>query len=156
MPWALQSSRTPARGLQRAAGRLPVDREREAAAGALYVHAKIGIVDDVWLTVGSANLNEHSFFTDTEMNVVTCDSRVARETRLRIWAEHLERSVEEVSGEPARLVDGMWRPIAGEQLERRRRGKPQTIGSWSSPASRAARWRSWDRSRIRLSTGDTG
>lgn len=95
-------------------------------AGPLYVHAKIGIVDDAWLTVGSANLNEHSFFNDTEMNVVTCDPSVARETRLRLWAEHLERSVEEVSGEPARVVDALWRPIAGEQLERRRRGEPRT------------------------------
>jgi phosphatidylserine/phosphatidylglycerophosphate/cardiolipin synthase-like enzyme len=95
-------------------------------AGPLYVHAKIGIVDDAWLTVGSANLNEHSFFNDTEMNVVTCDPAVARETRLGLWAEHLERSVEEVSGEPARVVDELWRPIAGEQLERRRRGEPLT------------------------------
>ncbi len=95
-------------------------------AGPLYVHAKIGIVDDAWLTVGSANLNEHSFFNDTEMNVVTCDPAVARETRLRLWAEHLERSVEEVSGEQARVVDALWRPIAGEQLERRRRGEPLT------------------------------
>jgi phosphatidylserine/phosphatidylglycerophosphate/cardiolipin synthase-like enzyme len=94
--------------------------------GPLYVHAKIGIVDDAWLTVGSANLNEHSFFNDTEMNVVTCDPRVARETRLRLWAEHLERSVEEVSGEPAQVVDALWRPIAAEQLERRRRGEPLT------------------------------
>ena len=31
----------------------------------VYVHAKIGIVDDRWLTLGSANLNEHSFFNDT-------------------------------------------------------------------------------------------
>jgi phosphatidylserine/phosphatidylglycerophosphate/cardiolipin synthase-like enzyme len=93
--------------------------------GPLYVHAKIGIVDDTWLTVGSANLNEHSFFNDTEMNVMTCDPTVARET-LRLWAEHLERSVEEVSGEPAQVVDALWRPIAGEQLERRRRGEPQT------------------------------
>jgi phosphatidylserine/phosphatidylglycerophosphate/cardiolipin synthase-like enzyme len=94
--------------------------------GALYVHAKIGIVDDAWLTVGSANLNEHSFFNDTEMNVVTCDRTVARETRLRLWAEHLERSVEEVSGEPVRVIDELWRPIAGEQLERRKRGEPLT------------------------------
>jgi phosphatidylserine/phosphatidylglycerophosphate/cardiolipin synthase-like enzyme len=95
-------------------------------AGPLYVHAKIGIVDDAWLTIGSANLNEHSFFNDTEMNVVTCDPAVARGTRLRLWAEHLERSVEEVSGEPAVVVDTLWRPIAGEQLERRRRGEPRT------------------------------
>ena len=94
--------------------------------GPLYVHAKIGIVNDTWLTVGSANLNEHSFFNDTEMNVVTCDPKIARETRLRLWAEHLERSVKDVSGEPAQVIDELWRPIAGEQLERRRRGEPLT------------------------------
>ena len=35
--------------------------------GPLYVHSKLGIVDDEWLTVGSANLNDHSLFNDTEM-----------------------------------------------------------------------------------------
>jgi phosphatidylserine/phosphatidylglycerophosphate/cardiolipin synthase-like enzyme len=94
--------------------------------GPLYVHAKIGIVDDAWLTVGSANLNDHSFFNDTEMNVVTCDPKLARETRLRLWSEHLERSNEEVSGEAAQVVDALWRPIAAEQLARRRRGEPLT------------------------------
>jgi phosphatidylserine/phosphatidylglycerophosphate/cardiolipin synthase-like enzyme len=95
-------------------------------SGPLYVHAKIGIVDDAWLTVGSANLHEHSFFNDTEMNIVTCDPTLARETRLRLWAEHLERSVEDVSGEPVRIVDELWRPIAREQLERQKRGEPPT------------------------------
>jgi phosphatidylserine/phosphatidylglycerophosphate/cardiolipin synthase-like enzyme len=94
--------------------------------GPLYVHAKIGIVDDVWLTIGSANLNEHSFFNDTEVNVVTCNPTVARQTRLRLWAEHLERTIDEVSGEPARVVDELWCPIAREQLQRRQRGEPQT------------------------------
>ena len=94
--------------------------------GPLYVHAKIGIVDDAWLSIGSANLNEHSFFNDTEMNVVTCDHTVARQTRLRLWAEHLERPVEEISGEPTRVIDQLWRPIAREQLERRERGESLT------------------------------
>ncbi len=39
----------------------------------VYVHAKVGIVDDRWLTIGSANLNEHSLLNDSEMNVLTCD-----------------------------------------------------------------------------------
>jgi phosphatidylserine/phosphatidylglycerophosphate/cardiolipin synthase-like enzyme len=56
----------------------------------VYVHAKIGIVDDRWLTIGSANLNEHSFFNDTEACVVTCDPALVRETRLRLWREHLD------------------------------------------------------------------
>jgi hypothetical protein len=60
------------------------------------------------------------------MNVVTCDPRVVHETRLRLWAEHLERTVEEVSGPPRQVVDELWRPIASEQLERRRSGAPLT------------------------------
>jgi len=41
------------------------------------------------LTVGSANLNEHSLFNDTEMNLVTHDPELARQTPLRLWAEHI-------------------------------------------------------------------
>jgi phosphatidylserine/phosphatidylglycerophosphate/cardiolipin synthase-like enzyme len=95
-------------------------------SGPLYVHAKIGIVDDAWLTLGSANLNEHSFFNDTEMNIVTCDPAIARETRLRLWSEHLGRSIEEVSGNPARVIDQLWRPIAEEQHHRLENGEPLT------------------------------
>jgi phosphatidylserine/phosphatidylglycerophosphate/cardiolipin synthase-like enzyme len=95
-------------------------------SGPLYVHAKIGIVDDAWLTLGSANLNEHSFFNDTEMNIVTCDPAIARDTRVRLWSEHLERSIGEVSGEPADVIDELWRPIAVEQRRRLHRGEPMT------------------------------
>jgi phosphatidylserine/phosphatidylglycerophosphate/cardiolipin synthase-like enzyme len=98
----------------------------DGRSGPLYVHSKIGIVDDEWLTVGSANLNEHSFFNDTEVNVTTCDPQLAGATRRRLWAEHLERPVEEASDDPAELVDRAWRPIASEQLARVRRGEEQT------------------------------
>jgi phosphatidylserine/phosphatidylglycerophosphate/cardiolipin synthase-like enzyme len=97
-----------------------------ARTGPLYVHAKIGIVDDRWLTIGSANLNEHSFFNDTEVNVLACDPALARATRLRLWSEHLELPSERVAGEPADIVDRLWRPIAREQLQRRARGAPAT------------------------------
>jgi phosphatidylserine/phosphatidylglycerophosphate/cardiolipin synthase-like enzyme len=87
----------------------------------LYVHAKVGIVDDRWLTVGSANLNAHSLMNDTEMNVVTDDAELARGTRHRLWAEHLELEPEAVRGLSAReLVDEHWIPIAFEQLRRER------------------------------------
>jgi phosphatidylserine/phosphatidylglycerophosphate/cardiolipin synthase-like enzyme len=84
----------------------------------VYVHAKIGIVDDRWLTLGSANLNEHSLVNDTELNVVTQDPEVARAARLRLWAEHLESDAAELEGDPARIVDECWRPLAEEQHER--------------------------------------
>ncbi|GHH47570.1 phospholipase D-like domain-containing protein [Lentzea cavernae] len=73
----------------------------------VYVHAKLCIVDDKWMSVGSANLNEHSLFNDTEVNVVTDDAEVVRATRLRLWEEHLGT---DVSGKPVHeVVDEVWR-----------------------------------------------
>ena len=79
----------------------------------VYVHAKIGIVDDRWLTIGSANLNEHSLFNDTEVNLVSHDERLARAVRLRLWAEHLDCDPAELEGDPTQIVDERWRPQAG-------------------------------------------
>jgi phosphatidylserine/phosphatidylglycerophosphate/cardiolipin synthase-like enzyme len=87
----------------------------------VYVHSKAAVIDDAWLTVGSANLNEHSLFNDTEANVVVRDEAHAREARLRLWEEHLERPRAEIEGEPARVFDELWKPLADERLERRRR-----------------------------------
>jgi phosphatidylserine/phosphatidylglycerophosphate/cardiolipin synthase-like enzyme len=80
----------------------------------VYVHAKIGIVDDRWLTIGSANLNEHSLFNDTEVNLVCDDEGLARAVRLRLWSEHLECDPAELEDEPTQIVDERWRPQAGE------------------------------------------
>ena len=90
------------------------------------MHAKIAVVDDRWLTLGSANLNEHSLFNDTEMNIVTHDPSLARQTRLRLWSEHLELPVEEIPEDPIRAIDELWKPISSEQLERRSKGLPFT------------------------------
>jgi phosphatidylserine/phosphatidylglycerophosphate/cardiolipin synthase-like enzyme len=92
----------------------------------VYVHAKIAIVDDAWLTLGSANLNEHSLFNDTEVNVAAWNARLARTTRLELWAEHLERRAEDIPEDPSRAVDELWRPLAEEQLSRRQAGHPLT------------------------------
>jgi phosphatidylserine/phosphatidylglycerophosphate/cardiolipin synthase-like enzyme len=93
----------------------------------LYVHAKVGIVDDRWLTVGSANLNAHSLLNDTEMNVVTTDRGLARDTRLRLWSEHLGVDAATLAKEdPQEVVSGRFRPIAVEQLERLKRGAAPT------------------------------
>jgi phosphatidylserine/phosphatidylglycerophosphate/cardiolipin synthase-like enzyme len=89
-----------------------------AGADPIYVHAKLAIVDDTWLTVGSANLNEHSLFNDTEMNIVTHDSALATGTRMRLWAEHLELPVEAIDRDPIAVIDELWGPISGEQRAR--------------------------------------
>jgi phosphatidylserine/phosphatidylglycerophosphate/cardiolipin synthase-like enzyme len=101
-------------------------RGEDGAVQPVYVHAKVAIVDDKWLTIGSANLNEHSLFNDSEVNVACHDPALARATRTRLWAEHLELSPDEVDGDPVALVESAWKPVSAEQLARQRAGLPLT------------------------------
>ena len=101
-------------------------RSAGATSAPVYVHAKVGVVDDDWLTVGSANLNDHSLFNDTEVNVVTHDPALARAARLRLWTEHLEAPPVELQGDPIELIDARWRPIAAAQQARREAGEAMT------------------------------
>ena len=85
------------------------DLENEAGAP-IYVHAKVCIIDDVWASVGSDNLNRRSWTHDSEIACAVIDARLddrtpadpgglgdgarrfARELRLQLWAEHLGTS----------------------------------------------------------------
>ena len=51
---------------------------------------------------------------------------MARETRLRLWSEHLELPVDEIDGDPTEVIEERWKPIADEQLERLRSDQPLT------------------------------
>jgi phosphatidylserine/phosphatidylglycerophosphate/cardiolipin synthase-like enzyme len=98
---------------------MEADRHRRLLVGTIgppgrrrppvYVHAKIGVVDDEWLSVGSANLNEHSLFNDTELNLVTDDARLARRVREHLWSEHLDEDCADV--DPLTLIEQRWRPL---------------------------------------------
>ena len=50
----------------------------------VYVHAKVAVIDDTWVTVGSANLNGRGMATDSEINVTTTDPAVARASRTHV------------------------------------------------------------------------
>jgi phosphatidylserine/phosphatidylglycerophosphate/cardiolipin synthase-like enzyme len=75
----------------------------------VYVHAKVAVVDDQWLTIGSANLNEHSLFNDTEMNLVTDDPTLARSVREQLWTEHLGEDC--TGADPLEVIERAWRPL---------------------------------------------
>jgi phosphatidylserine/phosphatidylglycerophosphate/cardiolipin synthase-like enzyme len=96
----------------------------------IYVHAKVCIVDDVWFTCGSDNVNLRSWTNDSEVTCAVLDStrdsrepvdltgrgdgarRLARDLRLRLWSEHLG-----VADDDPRLLDprkafDLWRARA--------------------------------------------
>jgi phosphatidylserine/phosphatidylglycerophosphate/cardiolipin synthase-like enzyme len=67
--------------------------------GSIYVHSKIMIVDDLFVSIGSANLNRRGFFFDGEINAFAIPERLAaaadnpaRALRAQLWAQHLGMS----------------------------------------------------------------
>ena len=84
----------------------------------IYVHAKVCIVDDVWMTCGSDNFNRRSWTMDSELTCAVVDQSdepghpIAHDLRLELWAEHLGADRDD-----PRLADGadglaLWKSTA--------------------------------------------
>jgi phosphatidylserine/phosphatidylglycerophosphate/cardiolipin synthase-like enzyme len=85
----------------------------------VYVHAKVCVIDDVWASIGSDNVNRRSWTHDSELTCAVLDDelddrapavidrfghgarRYARALRLQLAREHLDRD----DGDDADLVD---------------------------------------------------
>jgi phosphatidylserine/phosphatidylglycerophosphate/cardiolipin synthase-like enzyme len=88
------------------------------------VHAKAMVIDDAWLTVGSANINDRGFRYEGEINAVVLDKQLARNLRIRLMAEHLEIPA---TDERLRDVDAafdLWERHADENPLRMADGEP--------------------------------
>ncbi len=93
-----------------------------------YVHAKVAIIDDEWLTVGSANLNNRGLVTDSEINAVVRDPVIARDLRIDLWAEHLALPRDEVArADPIDLLDRVWAHRARQNAERVNQGDSMLV-----------------------------
>ncbi len=104
---------------------LPVHRAKSAIADRLL---KAAIIDDEWLTVGSANLNNRGLVTDSELNAVVRDPAIARGLRIALWAEHLALPRDEVArADPIDLMDQVWAHRARQNAERVNQGDDQLV-----------------------------
>ncbi len=81
----------------------------------IYVHAKVAVIDDLFSTVGSGNLNNRGMRDDTEMNVATLDPELARGLRIMLTAEHLDLFDEDELFTVARHLGGQSQKPATEQ-----------------------------------------
>jgi phosphatidylserine/phosphatidylglycerophosphate/cardiolipin synthase-like enzyme len=139
------------------------DLENDAGCP-VYVHAKVCIIDDVWASVGSDNLNRRSWTHDSEVACAVldraCDPRdppdpggqgdgarvFARELRLALWAEHLGRR----SDDPALVEIGhaaaLWRDAAATlhawkaNPEDRSRPPVRVVAHAADGGQRQAQW----------------
>ncbi|MGQ0559766.1 MAG: phospholipase D-like domain-containing protein, partial [Sphingosinicella sp.] len=123
-------------------GRLRLYHPYTASGRPIYVHAKILIVDDRWLRIGSSNFNNRSLGLDTECDLAI-DAGRARNSKTRatirqvrddLLAEHLGVA----AGEVAKRIDAEGSLIAaiealrgrGRSLRRYRRPEIGETRQW--------------------------
>jgi phosphatidylserine/phosphatidylglycerophosphate/cardiolipin synthase-like enzyme len=113
----------------------------ENAAGTpVYVHAKVCVVDDHWMTVGSDNLNLRSWTHDSELTcaVVDPDGVLPRSLRTSLFAEHLglpqdDPRLSDLSGALA-----LWAERVGAPGSRIRHHVPPALSARTRLWARAA------------------
>ncbi|MFG2985698.1 phospholipase D family protein [Streptomyces sp. NPDC048258] len=112
--------------LRRAGGdRVAVYGLENPAGTPVYVHAKVCVIDDVWVSVGSDNINLRSWTHDSELSCVVLDQSpdlrrpsdpgglgdgaraFARELRLELMREHLDAQ----DGAAQRAQDALCDPV---------------------------------------------
>lgn len=90
-----------------------------------YIHAKMVLVDDIWVSIGSANFGRRSFTSDAEIGVAIVDgetaisadsvsvAKFAWDVRVRAWGEVSGIAVEEIRrSEVAEAIAMMERPTS--------------------------------------------
>ncbi len=101
----------------------------------VYIHSKVLVVDDRFITVGSANTTNRSMGLDTELNLsweAAPDEgesiRSIREARLSLLAEHLGNGDIPEEGDLVEFLDR--RAEAGDTRLRRHGGDVEDVARW--------------------------
>ncbi|CAE6691864.1 phospholipase D-like domain-containing protein [Paraburkholderia domus] len=67
---------------------VPPDTPKGMQWDEVYIHSKLMIVDDVFVTHGSANINLRSMEVDSELNICHESMRVTQPLREKLWGIH--------------------------------------------------------------------
>lgn len=54
----------------------------------VYVHSKLMLVNDTFMTLGSANINSRSMAVDSELNIAHHNQHISKKARLDLWHIH--------------------------------------------------------------------
>ncbi|MBT2133628.1 hypothetical protein KK137_04710 [Croceibacterium sp. LX-88] len=83
----------------------------------IYVHNKVMIVDDVFATMGSANLNERGTKLDFELNLAWHSPKIVKALRASLWKEILGSGVDFSGWKPAVFAKS-WGDLAAKNAAR--------------------------------------
>ncbi|WP_175847704.1 phospholipase D-like domain-containing protein [Burkholderia arboris] len=81
----------------------------------VYVHAKLMTIDDVFTTLGSANINTRSMEADSELNICHENGDVTKRLRQQLWSLHTNK--EGMQDAPAEAFT-TWTDIVKKNADR--------------------------------------
>jgi cardiolipin synthase A/B len=92
---------------------------------AVYVHAKLMLIDDTWATIGSCNLHRNSLYGHTELNASFLAPETVRALRCELFAEHLGMDTADLDD---RAALRLYRQVALANSKKRDSGNSQWHG----------------------------
>lgn len=94
----------------------------------IYIHAKLLLVDDGFMTLGSANLNQRSMAVDSEINIATNDAALARNLRNRVWMQHSGGKISGGNGTKEDIVEAFkqWGRLMLSNKKQKNKGLQMT------------------------------
>ncbi|SIT07894.1 phosphatidylserine/phosphatidylglycerophosphate/cardiolipin synthase family protein [Achromobacter sp. MFA1 R4] len=86
----------------------------------IYVHSKLLLVDDVFFTLGSANVNTRSMESDSELNIACPSPELTQHWRKRLWKMHGRYEPGDDIADEFRS----WEKAIGDNTSNMKDGKP--------------------------------
>jgi phosphatidylserine/phosphatidylglycerophosphate/cardiolipin synthase-like enzyme len=101
----------------------------DTAAGAswveTYIHAKLMVIDDTFMTLGSANINTRSMASDSELNILHDRPEVSAPARQSLWDIHTGNyGGRRIADLPLEKAYTAWEKIMEKNLGQRKKGLP--------------------------------
>lgn len=90
----------------------------------VYIHAKLMLIDDAFMTLGSANINTRSMQTDSELNIAHHVPDITRPLREQQWAKYTAGQV--TGGMSLYKAFGMWQKLMNDNAKAKntKNGRP--------------------------------
>ena len=92
-----------------------------------YIHAKLTIIDDTFMTLGSTNINTRSMASDSELNILHDRPEVSKPARQRLWDMHTRNKMsggQRIADMPLDIAYDAWGKIMDANQNRRQSGLP--------------------------------
>ncbi len=92
-----------------------------------YIHAKLMIIDDAFMTLGSANINTRSMASDSELNILHDRPEVSKPARQTLWDLHTRNQMadgQRVADLPLSKAFRVWERIMSQNKGLRQSGLP--------------------------------